>query len=81
MTYNHEQSADSIAAWLQVWVGNALSLPPESVDTTANFDELGLDSLAILTATGELAEWLDIELEAAVLFQHSTIDALAQHLG
>ena len=66
---------------MQDRVARELECPASDIDIDKPFDQLGLDSLAILIATGELAEWLGIELEAATLFEHSTIRLLAKHIA
>ncbi len=75
------QTPEAIARWAQERIATILECSPEEVDIDRQFDQLGLDSLAILIATGELAEWLDTELEAATLFEYPTIRALAKHLA
>ena len=80
MSMNRPES-DAIALWMQERVAKDLGCPHEEVDVNSTFDKLGLDSLAILIATGELAQWLDTELEAATLFEHPTIKKLADHLA
>lgn len=75
------RNAEAIARWAQERIAEILECAPEEVDIDRQFDQLGLDSLAILMATGELAEWLDTELEAATLFEYPTIRALAQYLA
>ena len=75
------RNAETITRWAQERIAQTLECAPEEVDIDRQFDQLGLDSLAILMATGELAEWLDTELEAATLFECPTIRALSQHLA
>ncbi len=76
-----EHTTEEIIDWMRNRISQDLHCAPEDIDPDANYDALGLDSLAILIATGELAEWLDTQLEAATLFEHPTIRALATHLN
>jgi acyl carrier protein len=78
---SQNKTSEELIAWMQERIAQALECAPSDVDVDKAFDQLGLDSLAILIATGELAEWLDIELEAVTLFQYSTIRSLADHLA
>lgn len=73
--------SNAIASWMRERVAKDLECSPEEVDVDITFDKLGLDSLAILIATGELAQWLGTELEAATLFEYPTIKELANHLA
>ncbi len=76
-----DRTQDEMTTWMQDRMSRELECPASDIDIDKPFDQLGLDSLAILIATGELAEWLGIELEAATLFEHTTIRALAKHLA
>jgi len=76
-----ERTSDEIMAWLQARMAQTLECDTSEVDVDAQFDQLGMDSLAILIATGELAEWLDTELEAMTLYQFPSIRKLSVHLA
>lgn len=66
---------------MQERIARDLETTPENIDINTQFSEFGLDSFAILIATGELAEWLGQTLEAETLFRYSTIKELSQHLA
>ena len=76
-----DRTRQEMTDWMRARIARELECQPDEIDIELPFDQLGLDSLAILISTGELAEWLGVELEAATLFQHSTISALAEHLA
>ncbi len=58
----------------------ALSKPPADLPADAPFDELGVDSLLVLSLTRRLE--VDFgELSKALFFQHSTLRKLADHLA
>ena len=75
------KTVEAIIVWMQERTARDLDKAPDEVDIDTPFDQLGLDSLAILTATGELAEWLEVELEAATLFEYPTIRKMAEFLA
>lgn len=64
---------ENLAAQLQV--------APETIDPKQPFMELGLESIAIFTLTGDLAQWLGRELPATSLWEYPTIEALSHHLA
>lgn len=72
---------EAVIDWMKDRVARELDISPSDVDPDVTFDKLGLDSLAILISTGELAQWLGVELEAATLFEFPTIRKLANHLS
>ncbi len=73
--------ASTIESWLKDRISKELKVSPAEVDIATPFDDMGLDSLAVLTTTGDLAEWLDRPLEAETLFRHPTIESLSAHLA
>lgn len=70
-----------ISTWIRNRIAKDVHKKPSEVDPEVGFDQLGIDSLALLGVLGDLAAELDIEIETSVLFDHPTITALAKHLG
>lgn len=75
------RGAAEIQRWMQETIGEALNVAGESLDPTAPFTSYGLDSIAAFTLTLELAEWLERDLPASLLWEYPTIAEMAQHLG
>ncbi|XVV00822.1 SDR family NAD(P)-dependent oxidoreductase [Actinosynnema sp. CA-248983] len=65
---------------LRALVANELGRPVAEVATGTGFYDLGLDSVALLRLTGRLEELVGVQLYPTLLFEHTTIDALAAHL-
>jgi|GEM_PF-4229367 len=63
---------------VEVWAG---LLNREDIGIHDNFFEVGGNSLLIVRLQSELRGILDEEIPVTRLFQYTTIDALAQHLG
>ncbi|WP_208298496.1 SDR family NAD(P)-dependent oxidoreductase, partial [Streptomyces sp. BK208] len=62
-------------------VASVLALPgPRSVDLTAAFRDLGVDSLSALELRGRLGTATGVTLPATVVFDHPTPQALLDHL-
>jgi len=74
------RSESEIIDWIAVRVANELSIAPGEVDLNQDLTTFGLDSIAVFTLTGDLAEWLDRDLRATLLWEFPTIQLLAQHL-
>lgn len=70
-----------IVEWCRTYIGGVLNLPPEKIDASAEFESLGLDSAVAVALVAEMGAWLNMDLEPAVLFEHSTINTLAEHLS
>jgi acyl carrier protein len=76
-----EISATEIQDWIVAYLANLLEIDPEEVDVTITFDRYGLDSSAAVGMTGELEDWMGRELDPTLLYDHPTIEALAQYLA
>ena len=74
-------SKEDHAEWLTIRFAGELKVEPSEVDQDTTFDQLGLDSLSLLTILGDLAEHLGCELETSLLFEHPTINRLATFLA
>jgi acyl carrier protein len=71
----------AIRAWCTDYLAQTLELPAEQIGPETRFVRLGLDSASAVHFIVELEEWLGIELEPELAFDHPTIAALARHLA
>lgn len=74
-------TSDDISNWIRTRIAKDISKDASEVDPEVTFDQLGIDSLALLGVLGDLAAELDIEIETSVLFDHPTISSLSNHLA
>ncbi len=74
-------SQQEIQVWMVRTLSEVLELTPEQIDVVAEFGSYGLDSIKAFNLTGELAEWLDMELSATLFWEHPTIEQLSSHLA
>ncbi len=72
--------SDEIRNWLVSYLANLLEIRIDKISTTTNFDRYGLDSVAAVTLSGDLAEWLGCELDPALLYYYPTIESIVQFL-
>lgn len=70
-----------IQAWIVSYIAELLEVDLDEIDVTIPFDRYGLDSLAAVGMSGDLEVWLECELDATLLYDYPTIEALAQHLA
>ncbi len=73
-------SARDIQTWISTYIADLLSIHSDQIDITVPFDRYGLDSSAAVGMTGDLEDWIGIELDPTLLYDYPTITALAQHL-
>jgi acyl carrier protein len=70
-----------IKAWLVSYLAEILEISQEEIDTKIPFNRYGLDSSATVGLAGDLENWLEQELDAALVYNYPTIEALTQHLA
>jgi thioesterase domain-containing protein/acyl carrier protein len=75
------RSRADIGAWIGAELARALKVDPLSIDATAPLYMLGVDSLTAITLTGLLAEWLQRDIPVTLMWDHGSIDAIAQALA
>jgi len=74
-------TAEVIQEWLVAHLATALELPQNQIDIRESFDRYGLDSLAAVTLTGALEEWLNTELPPTLAWDYPNIEELSQYLA
>ncbi len=68
----------AILSWLQARIAQELNCSVDDVDFDQPMDLLGLDSVSLLWIAGELAEWLEIEITTAMVFENTSLPELSQ---
>lgn len=62
-------------------VAKYTELPPAKIKVTTEFLSFGLDSVDAAGISGELSEWLQVELEENLLWDYPTPAELAEYLA
>ncbi len=71
----------AIATWLRSEIARLLEIPPDSIDTAESFESYGMASSDALFLSGDLSEYLGVELSATLAWDHPTIDELSELLA
>ncbi len=74
-------ASDSIESWLVAKITAKLGLNPQEIDISEPLINYGLDSVAAVTLSGELADWLKREISPTIVYDYPTIASLASYLG
>ena len=74
-------SVESIRMWLLQRLSEYLDMDVDDLDSTVSLREYGLDSLDAAVATGELEDWLELELPENLFEICKTVDALKDYLA
>jgi acyl carrier protein len=70
----------ALERWLIARLAEELGEEEQTLDPTVELSSYGLDSMSALVLTGELEEWLEIELPSTLVWDYTTIRALAGYL-
>lgn len=74
-------TATEIQDWLVSHLAELLNMDSNEIDVRIPFERYGLDSLAAVSLTGDLQQWLECEIDPTLLYDYPTIKALVQHLA
>jgi acyl carrier protein len=73
--------ADEISAWLVGQVAAHLEVDPATIDPKAQFDSYGLASSDAVFLSGDLSDFLGMELSATLAWDYTSIADLADFLA
>ena len=62
-------------------VAAAARVPPAEIDVREPFASYAIASIEAVHLVGALEGWLGLPLDATLLWDHATIEALARHLA
>ena len=71
---------ETLRAWLVTELARRVKCAESEVDTAKPFDAYGLDSRAAVQVSGALEKVVERRLSPGILFDHETIDDLAEYL-
>jgi acyl transferase domain-containing protein/acyl-CoA synthetase (AMP-forming)/AMP-acid ligase II/acyl carrier protein len=74
-------NADEIRSWLVDRIARKLRMPVADLDPREPLARYGLDSLTAVQTAGDLEQWLGRPLSPVLIYDHPTIEALAQFLA
>ena len=74
-------TTEEIQAWMISYLAQLLEVDSDEIDTATPFDRYGLDSSAAVGMTGDLEDWLNVELDPTLVYDYPTIKALTQYLA
>ena len=72
---------DAIRDKLKHFVARAADTEDDDIDDDANLGDYGVDSGAAVALIGELEEEFGIELSPTLVYEHPTLDSLAEASG
>jgi acyl carrier protein len=74
------KTLEEITTWLIASVAKKSEVEITEVDPTEDIRDLGLSSMQLVELTNELEDWTGQYVDPSIIFEHSTIKALAEAL-
>ncbi|MGA9769013.1 MAG: acyl carrier protein [Blastocatellia bacterium] len=71
----------TIQGWLRTQLAESLVTDPAQIDVREPFASYGLSSVAAISLTADLEDWLQIRLEPTLAWDYPTIELLARYLS
>jgi acyl carrier protein len=78
---DQKRGSREIQDWIVAWVARESGVGPADLDAGEPFVNLGLSSRQAVILSGELEDWLGRKLPASLVWDHPTIEKLADHLA
>jgi acyl carrier protein len=73
-------TSTDIRAWLIERVSYYLERAPEQIDGTVSLSQYGLDSVYAFALCGDIEDTLGLPVDATLIWDVDTVDALTEHL-
>jgi acyl carrier protein len=70
------QSNDAIREWIKEWISKETGMNPSLVADDENFVNFGISSAQGAMFSGDISDWLGINLDPTLIWDYPTIDAL-----
>ena len=81
MNQQQQYSSEEISSWLVHEVARQTKSEPIAISASQPFEALGLDSMKIVTLVGALEKWIDIELDATLMWEYPSIEQVSKCLA
>ena len=73
-------TSPAIIAWLIDWIAAELEMPAAEIDTAHSLLDYSMSSVTATILVGDLEDWLDLTLSPTLVWDYTSIDAIADHL-
>lgn len=70
----------SIVQFLRKHLADRIRIPESELSNDADLSGLGVTSLDAVLISGEIEDHYHVEVDPIIMFQHKTINAVAEHL-
>ena len=78
---SQKRSAQEIQEWIITWLSKELEVEATEFNIEEEFVNWGLSSRQAVILTGELGDWLELELDPSLAWEYPTIKQLTEYLA
>ena len=78
---NATRSPHEIEAWIAGALERRIGTPVAEIDRDLELNAYGLDSVEAVILGGEIADWLGIDVDPAIVIEHPTVARLGRALA
>lgn len=75
------RTPEEVQNYIVTYLAEELQIDADSIDVTAPFDQLALDSMTAVGMTGDLEQWLGARIDPMAIYDFPTIEQLSAHLS
>ncbi len=70
-----------IVKWIRDYLQRALDLKRDVIEDDTYFSDYGVDSMFAVVMTGDIREWIKKDISPTALYEHPTVNKLADHVA
>lgn len=74
-------SAGAIRDWLVAKMSEMLGFPEDEIDVRDPFANYGMSSMAAVSLSADLEDWLELRLPPTLAWDYPTVEALTEYLA
>lgn len=75
------RSSKEIADWIIEWIARETDRPKDNFNATDDITAIGLSSIQALQMSGELADWIGIDIDPAAAWEYPTIETFSEYIS
>jgi acyl carrier protein len=72
---------DDIRIWIVSYLSQLFDLPEDEIELNVPLERYGMDSTAAAGLTGDLGDWLGLEIDPQIVLDYPSIDGLSAYLA
>ena len=69
---------DAVRSWMVGYMSDLLTLAPDQIDPTAQFDAYGMDSIEAVVMAGVMEEEFGVVIEPTLLLEYPSIELFSK---